>query len=203
MSALISNWSENGGYPNRERNRRSAVNSYRLVWGLWIGLSLVYIAEYCHLAVLSGRLLQGRVLVSVFLIQAVLVPAYIWREKFSSCTGAAIQAASAAVSIVGIPAIFLVLTVSTIWSSGSTPEPLEREAERSPRMDRFATGGSEVPQVQSRPRLGFFNRKRALNYSRADDFIEWLQNPENTRYEEWEKASTVFGVYDHPEQKAL
>ena len=97
--------------------RNSAVNSYRLVWGLWIGLSLVYTAGYWHLAVLSGRLLQGRVLASVFLIQALLVPAYTWREKFSSCAGAAIQAASAAVSIVGIPAIFLVLTVSSIWSS--------------------------------------------------------------------------------------
>lgn len=41
--------------------------------------------------------------------------------------------------------------------------------------------------------------KTGLNYSSADDFIEWLQNPENTRYEEWEKASTVFGVYDDPE----
>jgi len=97
--------------------RKSAVNSYRLVGGLWIGLSLVYTAEYWHLAVLSGRLLQGCLLASAFLIQALLVPAYIWRERFSSCAEAAIQSASAAVSVVGIPAIFLVLTKSTLWSS--------------------------------------------------------------------------------------
>jgi hypothetical protein len=29
---------------------KSAVNSYRLVGGLWIGLSQVYTAEYWHLA---------------------------------------------------------------------------------------------------------------------------------------------------------
>jgi len=74
-------------------------------------------AEYWHLAVLSGHLLQGRVLASAFLIQALLVPAYVWRGKFSSCLGAVTQSVSAAVSIVGIPAIFLVLTVSSIWSS--------------------------------------------------------------------------------------
>ena len=99
----------------------SAVNSYRLVWGLWIGLSLVYTAGYWHLAVLSGRLLQGRVLASAFLTQALLVPAYTWREKFSSCAGAAIQAASAAVSIVGIPAILLALTESFSRPAGLNP----------------------------------------------------------------------------------
>ena len=84
--------------------RKSAVNSYCLVWGFWIGLSLACTAGYWRLAVLSGHLLQGRVLASAFLIQALLVPAYIWREKFNSCAGAAIQSASAAVSIVGLPA---------------------------------------------------------------------------------------------------
>jgi hypothetical protein len=39
-----------------------------------------------------------------------------------------------------------------------------------------------------------------LSYSRVDDFIEWLQNPENTRYEDWENAGAVFGsTYDDPE----
>lgn len=98
--------------------RKSAVNSYRLVWGLWIALSLVYTAGYWHLAVLSGRTLQGCVLASAFLIQALLVPAYIWREQFSSGARAAIQAASAAVSIVGIPAIFLALTESSFRPAG-------------------------------------------------------------------------------------
>jgi hypothetical protein len=98
--------------------RKSAVNSYRLVWGLWIALSLVYTAGYWHLAVLSGRTLQGCVLASAFLIQALLVPTYIWREQFSSGVGAAIQAASAAVSIVGIPAIFLALTESSFRPAG-------------------------------------------------------------------------------------
>jgi hypothetical protein len=74
-----------------------------MVWVIWIGLSLVYSAVYWHLAVLNGRLLQGCVLASAFLIQALLVPAYTWRGKFSSGAGAAIQAASAAVSSAYFP----------------------------------------------------------------------------------------------------
>lgn len=53
--------------------------------------------------------------------------------------------------------------------------------------------GAEKNQVRN------LQIKTGLSYSSPDDFIEWLQNPENTRYEEWEKASTVFGVYDDPE----
>jgi hypothetical protein len=97
---------------------KSAVNSYRLVWGIWFGLSLVYTAVYWQLAVLNGRLLQGCVLASAFLIQALLVPAYTWREKFSSSAGAAIQAASAAVGVVGIPGTVLAVTESSLRPSG-------------------------------------------------------------------------------------
>lgn len=61
--------------------------------------------------------MAGCVLSSTLLIQSVLIPAYTWREKFSSGAGAAIQSASAAVSVVGLPAIFLLLTQSTIWPS--------------------------------------------------------------------------------------
>jgi hypothetical protein len=100
---------------------KSAVNSYRMVWAIWIGLSLVYTAVYWHLAVLNGRLLQGCILASAFLIQALLVPAYIWRGKFSSRAEAAILAASAAVSIIGTPATFLALTESSLRPSGLNP----------------------------------------------------------------------------------
>jgi hypothetical protein len=113
--------SEREDIPIVSVSSKSAVNSYRMVWCVWIGLSLVYTAVYCHLAVLNGRLLQGCVLASAFLIQALLVPAYVWREKFSSGAGAVIQAACAAVSIVGIPATFLALTESSLRPSGLNP----------------------------------------------------------------------------------
>jgi hypothetical protein len=84
---------------------------------MWVGLSLVYTAGYWHLAVLKGRLLVGCVVCSALVIQSLLIPAYTWREKFSSGAGAAIQSASAAVCVVGLPAIFVLLTQSTIWPS--------------------------------------------------------------------------------------
>jgi hypothetical protein len=113
--------SEREDIPIVSASSKSTVNSYRMVWCVWIGLSLVYIVVYWHLAVLHGRLLQGCVLASAFLIQALLVPAYVWREKFSSGAGAAIQAASAAVSVVGIPATLLALTESSLRPSGLNP----------------------------------------------------------------------------------
>jgi hypothetical protein len=39
-------------------------------------------------------------------------------------------------------------------------------------------------------------RETRLSHSRMDDFIEWLQNPGNTHYEEHENARAVFRVGD-------
>jgi hypothetical protein len=38
-----------------------------------------------------------------------------------------------------------------------------------------------------------------LDYSRLEDFVIWLQNPENTRGEEWERGEQVLRAYDSPE----
>jgi hypothetical protein len=38
-----------------------------------------------------------------------------------------------------------------------------------------------------------------LNYLRLEDFVIWLQNPENTRGEEWERGEQVLRAYDGPE----
>jgi hypothetical protein len=47
--------------------------------------------------------------------------------------------------------------------------------------------------------VGILQGETGLSYLRVEDFIEWLQNPENTRYEEWENAGVAFNVYDDPE----
>jgi len=85
-----------------------------MLWAFWIGVSLVYTGVYWHLAALSGHLVQGIVLASGFLLQALLVGAYAWRERFTSCAQAAIQSASAAVAVVGLPAGVLVFTLTKI-----------------------------------------------------------------------------------------
>ena len=62
------------------------------------------------------------------------------------------------------------------------------------RGSRIFSGTKAVQTLTRTMRLGFFRGK--LSYLRVEDFIEWLQNPENTRYEEWENAGVAFNVYD-------
>jgi Flp pilus assembly pilin Flp len=95
-------------------DRWSAPGAFAAVCGVWIGMSLVCTAGYWHLAALSGHRLLGLVLASVFPIQAVFVGVYAWRARFSTEVGAAIQSASAAVAVVGFPAIAMVATLTTI-----------------------------------------------------------------------------------------
>ncbi len=89
--------------------RNSAVSSYRAAWGIWIGLSLIYAAGYLHVAMLHYRLLQGLVLSSTFLVQALFIPAYTLRQKFGSKAESVIQSSAAAVTIVGLLASVLIL----------------------------------------------------------------------------------------------
>jgi hypothetical protein len=57
-------------------------------------------------------------------------------------------------------------------------------------------GDKPVFRVQSVSNL---HVETGLNYSRLEDFVIWLQNPENTRGEEWEKGEQVVRAYDGPE----
>jgi hypothetical protein len=84
------------------------MGAFRVVWALWIGMSLAYAAGYLHVAVLDGRYSQGLLLASLPVLQAILIPAYVWRKEFRSPAEAMIRSAAAAVAIAGIgEAVFL------------------------------------------------------------------------------------------------
>jgi hypothetical protein len=89
-------------------SQNSAVGAFRVVWALWIGLRLVYATGYLHVAVLGGRCSQGVLLVLLPVLQAIWIPAYVWRKEFRSPAEAMIRSAAAAVAIAGIgEAVFL------------------------------------------------------------------------------------------------
>ena len=89
-------------------SQNSAVGAFRVVWALWIGMSLVYATGYLHVAVLGGRYSQGVLLVLLPVLQALWIPAYVWRKEFRSPAEAMIRSAAAAVAIAGIgEAVFL------------------------------------------------------------------------------------------------
>jgi hypothetical protein len=89
-------------------SQNSAVGAFRAVWVLWIGMSLLYATGYFHVAVLGGRYSQGFVLASLPVLQAIWIPAYVWRKEFRSPAEAMIRSAAAAVAIDGIgEAVFI------------------------------------------------------------------------------------------------
>jgi hypothetical protein len=91
-------------------NRNSAVGAFRVLWRLWIGMSLVYAAGYFHVAVLGGRYSQGFLLASLLVLQALWIPAYMWRKQFCTPEEAMIRSAAAAVTIAAIgEAVFLMI----------------------------------------------------------------------------------------------
>jgi hypothetical protein len=83
-------------------SRDSAGRSFRVVWGLWTGMGLIYAGGYLHVAVLSGRLLEGRLLAVLPLLQAILIPAYVWRKQFATQVEAMIRSAAGAMAIAGL-----------------------------------------------------------------------------------------------------
>lgn len=89
-------------------SRNSTVGALRLLWALWIGMSLVYAAGYFRVAVLGGRYSQGVLLASLPVLQAIWIPAYVWRKEFRTAAEAMIRSAAAAVAIAAIgEAVFL------------------------------------------------------------------------------------------------
>jgi hypothetical protein len=65
-------------------------------------MSLVYAAGYLHVAVLGGRHTQGYILAALPVLQAIWIPAYVWRKEFRTPAEAIIRSAAAAVAIAGI-----------------------------------------------------------------------------------------------------
>jgi len=71
-------------------------------------MSLVYAAGYFRVAVLGGRYSQGVLLASLPVLQAIWIPAYVWRKEFRTAAEAMIRSAAAAVAIAAIgEAVFL------------------------------------------------------------------------------------------------
>ena len=93
-------------------SRNSTVGALRLLWALWIGMSLVYAAGYFRVAVLGGRYSQGVLLASLPVLQAIWIPAYVWRKEFRTAAEAMIRSAAAAVAIAAIGEAFFLMTAA-------------------------------------------------------------------------------------------
>ncbi len=108
-------------------SRNSAVGAFRLLWGLWIGMSLVYAAGYFRVAVLGGRYSQGVPLASLPVLQAVLIPFYVWRKQFRSAAEAMIRSAAAAVAVVAFGEAVFLKTAASFGGFGSSwdSDPLQ------------------------------------------------------------------------------
>ena len=91
-------------------NRNSLPTSYRLVWGLWIGCSAIYVTAYFFVADLRGDRPHGLLLASTIMLQAILVPACIWRAKFASGLEAAIRSAAGGIAFSGLTVTLFLYT---------------------------------------------------------------------------------------------
>jgi hypothetical protein len=99
--------------PIASANRSPAVGAFGALCGLWIGISFAYAGAYWHVAVLGGRQIQGLLLASLPVLQAVWIPVYVWRKEFRSPPEAMIRSAAAAVAIAGIAEAVFRMTASS------------------------------------------------------------------------------------------
>jgi len=107
--------------------RGSALSSYRLLWGLWIALSLIQVALYFQVAMSPARIPQGLLFASALLLQAIGIPLYASRKEFTSHAQAVIRSAAAAATFDGLAISILALTgnrFGTIASPGGL-DPLQ------------------------------------------------------------------------------
>ena len=91
-------------------SRKSAVSAFRAVCGFWLGMSIVYLVGYLHVAVLGGRYGQGLLLASLPILQAIWISAYVWLKEFRSETEAMIRSAAGAAALAGISEGLFLLT---------------------------------------------------------------------------------------------
>lgn len=96
--------------PNVLTNHNSLSTSYRLAWGLWIGCTAIYLVAYLFVADLRGDGAHGLLLASTLVLQAILVPACIWRAKFASRLEAAIRGAAGGVAFSGLTVTLFLFT---------------------------------------------------------------------------------------------
>ena len=82
-----------------------ALRSYRLAWGIWIAWSLLYDAIYLRLAVIGNHYPEASIFAGTLLLQAVVIPIYIFHKGFASLGEAVIQGACSAIALVALPAI--------------------------------------------------------------------------------------------------
>jgi hypothetical protein len=83
-------------------SRDSDVSAFRFLCWFWIGMGLVYSADYFHVAVLAGHYRAGLLLASFPLLQAIFISVYVWRTEFQSQIEAVIRSASVAVASAGL-----------------------------------------------------------------------------------------------------
>jgi uncharacterized membrane protein len=94
--------------PIASANRSPAVTAFGVLCGLWIGISFAYAGAYWHVAVLGGRQIQGLLLASLPVLQALWIPAYVWRKQLRTPAEAMIRSAAASVAVTAIGgAVFL------------------------------------------------------------------------------------------------
>ena len=75
--------------------------------------------------------------------------------------------------------------------ANSLKPPLEHERFRGSGL------GSQHTQEQRHYReagiLATLQTKTGLSYASVEEFVPWLENPQNTRVEDWEKAYVMIG----------
>lgn len=96
--------------PNVLTNRNTLPPPYRLAWGLWIGCSSIYVTAYLFVADLRVDRVHGLLLASTLVLQAILVPAWIWRAKFASRLEAAIRGAAGGIAFSGLAVTLFLFT---------------------------------------------------------------------------------------------
>jgi hypothetical protein len=105
--------------------RGSPLSSYRLLWGLWIGFSLIQATIYFQVTASPARIPQGLLFASALLLQAIGIPFYVSRNEFTSQAQAVIRSAAAAVAFDGLAASILILTGKRFGTIASPPGGLD------------------------------------------------------------------------------
>src|SRR5258708_8381070 len=173
-------------------NRNSLPTSYRLVWGLWIGCSAIYVTAYFFCADLCGGRPHGLLLASAIVLKAILFPACIWRAKFASHLEAAIRSAAGGIAFSGLTVTLFLYTetlfhtprnltdseslqlgfVSTILLLGGLAEGIQLGVLRWSILQQASTPASDAPADSAWTRY----LKSAVSWIASVTVFCWLPN---------------------------
>ncbi len=173
-------------------NRNSFPISYRLAWGLWMGCSAIYVTAYFFVADLRGDRTHGLLLASMIVLQAIFVPACIWRAKFASHLEAAIRSAAGGIAFSGLTVTLFLYTetlfhtprnltdseslqlgfVSTILLLGGLAEGIQLGVLRWSILQQASTPASDAPADSAWRRY----LKSAVSWIASVTVFCWLPN---------------------------